>query len=46
VASGEESNFDTASRHLALLGVREEVQLPWILSRHGFRLLHDQVVAL
>jgi hypothetical protein len=46
VASGENTGFDTASRHLSLLGVREDVQLPWILSRSGFRLIDDKIVPL
>jgi hypothetical protein len=46
VADGEETNLDTACRHLTLLGVREEVQLPWILSRVGFRIVAGRIVRL
>jgi hypothetical protein len=45
VASGEEPGLDHAYRHLALLGVREEVRLPWILRRVGFRIIEGQVTA-
>lgn len=46
VATGEETNLDVACRHLASLGVREEVQLPWILSRVGFRIIDERIVRL
>jgi hypothetical protein len=46
VANGEETDLDTACRHLTLLGVREEVQLQWILSRVGFRIVDERIVAL
>jgi Bacterial RNA polymerase, alpha chain C terminal domain len=43
VASGPAS-LDAACRQLALLGVREELQVPWILSRHGFRVIDGKLV--
>jgi hypothetical protein len=46
VANGVETDLDTACRHLARLGVREKVQLQWILSRVGFRIIDEQVVAI
>jgi hypothetical protein len=30
-------------RHLTALGVREELQLPWIVSRHGFRIVAGEL---
>lgn len=44
VADGEQTDLDAASRHLARLGVREELQLVWILSRSGFRIIDGQIV--
>jgi hypothetical protein len=46
VANGERTDLDAVSRHLTLLGVREEMQLGWILSRGGFRIMDDRIVSV
>jgi hypothetical protein len=43
-ANSGSSSLDAASRQLALLGVREEVQVPWILGQHGFRVIDGKLV--
>jgi hypothetical protein len=43
VAKRERAEFDAATRHLTLLGVRDEIQLRWILSRVGYRIVDDQI---
>jgi Bacterial RNA polymerase, alpha chain C terminal domain len=43
-ANSGSSSLDAAGRQLALLGVREEVQVPWILSQHGFRAIDGKLV--
>lgn len=40
------ADLDTVSSHLSRFGIREELQLPWILSRHGFRIIDSEVVPL
>jgi hypothetical protein len=35
VAEDDRPDLDRAARQLSLLGVREEMQLPWIMSRYG-----------
>jgi hypothetical protein len=40
------AGLDTVGRHLSRFGIREELQLPWILSRHGFRIVDGAVVPL
>ncbi|MBS1882244.1 MAG: hypothetical protein JSS97_04730 [Actinobacteria bacterium] len=35
---------DTVAHQLAALGIREELQLPWIVGRHGFRLIDGRLV--
>lgn len=40
------ADLDVVSRHLSRYGIREELQLPWILSRHGFRIIDGEVVPL
>ena len=35
--------LDAVGRHLTALGVREELQLPWIVSRHGFRIIDGEL---
>jgi len=44
VADREHADLDAASRHLAQLGVREEMQLRWIVSRTGFRIVDGRIV--
>lgn len=46
VANGEQTDLDAVSRHLTLLGVREEMQLGWILSRGGFRIIDRRIVSV
>lgn len=45
-ANGEQTDLDAVGRHLTLLGVREEVQLGWILSRGGFRIIDRRIVSI
>lgn len=45
VADSGERTLDRALRQLALLGVRESVQLPWIVSRFGFRVIDGELVS-
>jgi hypothetical protein len=44
VAKRERSELDAATRHLTRLGVRDGIQLRWILSRVGYRIVDDQIV--
>jgi RNA polymerase alpha subunit len=37
--------LDAVGRHLTALGVREELQLPWIVSRHGFRIIDGELLS-
>lgn len=46
LANGEQADLNTVGRHLTLLGVREEMQLGWILSRGGCRIIDDQIVPI
>jgi hypothetical protein len=46
VADSESANLDAAGRHLSRLGVREEVQLRWIVSQWGFRIIDGELVRL
>jgi hypothetical protein len=39
------ADVDAVGRHLSRLGVREELQLPWLASRHGFRIIDGRLVA-
>ena len=41
---GDHADLDAVGRHLSRLGVREEMQLPWILGQWGFRLIDGKVV--
>lgn len=43
-ANSGSSSLDAASRQLSLLGVRKEVQVPWILGQHGFRVIDGKLV--
>jgi Bacterial RNA polymerase, alpha chain C terminal domain len=36
--------LDAIERQLAELGVREELQLPWIISQYGFRIIDGELV--
>lgn len=38
-------DVDAVARHLSRLGVREELQLPWLASRHGFRIIDGRLTA-
>jgi hypothetical protein len=40
------AGLDLIGRHLARLGVREEVQLPWIAQQVGFRIVDGEVLPL
>jgi RNA polymerase alpha subunit len=42
----ENADLDAACRQLTLLGVREEVQLGWILSRGGVRIIDGEIVPI
>lgn len=42
--SGTDS-LDAVCRHLTALGVRKELQLPWVFSRHGFRIVDGELRA-
>jgi hypothetical protein len=39
-------DLDAIGRHLSRLGVREELQLAWLISRHDYRIVAGQLVAL
>lgn len=38
------TNLDRVNGHLARLGIREEVRLPWIISQPGFQIVNDELV--
>ncbi len=40
------TDLDVVCSHLARIQIREELQVPWILSRHGFRIIDGEVVPL
>jgi hypothetical protein len=44
--SNYSGDLDAVGRRLSLLGVREELQLPWLASRHGFKIVDGRLVAL
>lgn len=44
VVDSESANLDAVGRHLSRLGVREELQLRWIVSRWGFRVIDGELV--
>lgn len=44
LADSGSASLDRAERHLALLGVRKELQMPWILSQYGFRIIDGELV--
>src|SRR5262249_9703994 len=44
LANSGPASLDRAGRQLALLGVREELQMPWILSQYGFRIIDGELV--
>lgn len=46
VARDGTTDLDTVSRHLSRFGVRADLQLPWIVSRHGFRIIDGELVPL
>jgi hypothetical protein len=46
LADSESADLGTVGRHLSRLGVREEVQLPWIVYQWGFRILDGEVLRL
>lgn len=39
------ADVDAVARHLSRLGVREELQLPWLASRHGFQIIDGRLSA-
>jgi hypothetical protein len=39
-------DVDAVARHLSRLGIREELQLPWLTSRHGFKIVDGRLIAL
>lgn len=41
----ERAGLDAATRQLSLLGVRDELQLAWILSRGNLRIIDEQLVS-
>jgi hypothetical protein len=43
-ADSGSASLDAANRQLSLLGIREELQLPWILSQRGFRIIDGELV--
>lgn len=43
--SKDSADVDAVARHLSRLGVREELQLPWLASRHGFRIIDGSLIA-
>jgi hypothetical protein len=44
LADSGSASLDRAGRQLVLLGVREELQMPWILSQYGFRIIAGELV--
>jgi Bacterial RNA polymerase, alpha chain C terminal domain len=40
------ASVDQVGQHLSRLGVREELQLPWILSQYGFRILDGELMRI
>ena len=44
VAKSKHADLEAATRQLTLLGVREEMQLGWILSRVGYRIVDSRIV--
>ncbi len=46
LADSGSASLDRAERQLALLGVRKELQMPWILSQYGFRIIDGELVGL
>lgn len=44
LADSGPTSLDRAGRQLALLGIREELQMPWILSQYGFRIIAGELV--
>jgi hypothetical protein len=44
LADSGSASLDRAGRQLVLLGVREELQIPWILSQYGFRIIAGELV--
>jgi hypothetical protein len=43
-ANSGSASLNRAGRQLSLLGVREELQMPWILSQYGFRIIAGELV--
>jgi hypothetical protein len=46
LADSESTDLGTVGRHLSRLGVREELQLPWIVHQWGFRIVDGRVLRL
>jgi hypothetical protein len=42
----EGADLEAVRRHLSRLGIREEIQLPWIAHQHGFRIFDGRVFEL
>lgn len=37
------ADVEAVARHLSRLGIREELQLPWLASRHGFQIIDGRL---
>jgi len=44
--AGRDADLEEVGRHLSKIGVREEIQLPWIVEQKGFRLIDGALVRL
>jgi hypothetical protein len=46
LANSESADLDAVGRHLTGLGVRSELQLPWILDQVGFQIIDGELMRL
>ena len=44
LANSESAHLDSVGGHLSRLGIREELHLPWIVGRHGFRIIGGELL--